>query len=49
MEKRVSMEHQNPYPMGCCQKEAQSWKEVLEGKFEFELTYYIYCISFKVC
>ncbi len=46
MEKGVSMEHQNPYPMGCCQKEAQSWKEVLEGKFEFELTYYIYCISF---
>jgi hypothetical protein len=23
--------------MGYCQKEAQSWKEVLEGKFEFNL------------
>jgi hypothetical protein len=30
--------------MGCCEKEAQSWEEVLEGKFEFKP--YIVCISF---
>ncbi len=33
-----------PITMGCCQKEAQSWEEVLEGKFE--LKFYIVRISF---
>jgi hypothetical protein len=28
--------------MRCYQKEAQNWKEVLEGKLEFELMYYVY-------
>ncbi len=28
--------------MGCYQKEPQNWNEVVEGKLEFELMYYVY-------
>jgi hypothetical protein len=34
--KKVSMKHQNPNSMWCCQKDTQSWKEVLDGKINFQ-------------
>jgi hypothetical protein len=37
--KKSFSETPKPNSMGYYQEEAQSWKEVLEGKFEFELMY----------
>jgi hypothetical protein len=41
----VLVKHQNHF-IGCCQKEAHNWKEVLDRKTEFESMYWMYCFKY---